>query len=377
MDRGLLTPSVFSGIGIVERKEAGLLVLSPANGRASRRVLFINGAGPRRHLTAEETWNRTKQGKMPSHRMWGAPELVRLGFEVAVADSLPDFYFGRRCLPHDLSYLKVVRSWLRKDDIVYCAHNVLYWLPLLKALGSVKCPIVSLLFAREALAWSRAHTGIIALNPVAADHARRLAPRAKIGKLAWGIDLGFYPRLKFAPETFLACGRSQRDDTTLSHAAARTTSIIQVILHNTESTIQWPANVRVFNAGINWENNLSYQDLLQRFYAFSAASLVIMKPDPAEITACGFTGALESMAVGRPVIFTRTGATPSELDVENAGCGIFVPPQDHVALAHAIDTLARDASEASAMGERGYRLCQDYYNINRFAADLKRFFDTF
>ena len=66
-----------------------------------------------------------------------------------------------------------------------------------------------------------------------------------------------------------------------------------------------------------------------------------MNNDPTEYTANGFTNLMEAMAVGQPVIVTRTGALPGEIDVEKAGCGIFVPPGNPDALAEAIDTLGR------------------------------------
>src|SRR5262249_239213 len=134
---------------------------------------------------------------------------------------LPDFYFNHKALPHDLAFLKVIRSWLGKNGIVYCAHNVLHWVPLLRKLGAIKCEVVSLLFAREPLGVSSGHTGIIGLNPAATDHARKIAPHAKIAHLGWGADLTMFPRLEYAPEWFLSCGMTHRDHDTLSLAAAR------------------------------------------------------------------------------------------------------------------------------------------------------------
>ncbi|NBX05184.1 MAG: dTDP-4-dehydrorhamnose 3,5-epimerase, partial [Betaproteobacteria bacterium] len=41
---------------------------------------------------------------------------------------------------------------------------------------------------------------------------------------------------------------------------------------------------------------------------------------------------IEALAMGRPVIVTRTGAIPAELDVEQAGCGVHIPASDPNAL---------------------------------------------
>ena len=172
-----------------------------------------------------------------------------MGYEVGIADPLPDFYFRRNPLPHDLRLIDAVRNWLRPDDILYCAHNVLYWLPFLKRFGAVKCKVVSLLYAREPLDHSRAHSGIVALNPAAADHARKLAPQAKVAHLGWGMDLDFYHQLPFQPEWFLSCGRTQRDDATLRQAAAKTKAAVRLIAHQKDALVPWSSNVNVISGG--------------------------------------------------------------------------------------------------------------------------------
>ena len=82
------------------------------------------------------------------------------------------------------------------------------------------------------------------------------------------------------------------------------------------------------------------------------------------------------MAMGRPVIVTRTGALPTEIDVEESGCGLHVPPEDPDALAAAVELLAKDPERAQAMGQTGRRLCEDYYNIARYASELHQFFES-
>ena len=101
-----------------------------------------------------------------------------------------------------------------------------------------------------------------------------------------------------------------------------------------------------------------------------------MKNDPTQYTANGFTNLIEAMAVGQPVIVTRTGALPGELDVEKAGCGLHVPPDDPEALADAIKSLAKDPQRAKAMGDRGRSLAETHYNLVRYANDLHRFFES-
>ena len=135
--------------GIVEREEHGTLILAPASGTPFRRVIFVNSYG------GKATWEKIKEGLLPANHLWGCIELARLGYEVAIAEPLRHFYLYRRPFPHDLRLLGLARNWLRADDIIYCGHTLLYWLPLLKMLGALNRHVVSLTYAREELDFSR------------------------------------------------------------------------------------------------------------------------------------------------------------------------------------------------------------------------------
>lgn len=359
--------------GIRESKQHGLVVLSPENKRPIRRVLFVNLTG------GISLWEKVKSGAVPSQHLWGCLELVRLGYEVALAEPLPNFYLYRNPFPHDLKLLKMASSWLGPNDIVYCGHNVLYWIPFLKKLGLVRRPIVSLLYAREPLDFSRDHAGIVALNPAAADHARKLAPKVKVAHLGWGVDLDFFPKLSYNPQWFLSCGITERDHKTLCSATAKSKAKFRLIYPGAQSISNWPSNVEVIDGGPGWntdDKRVSFPELLYQNYDKCAASLIILKNDPVEYTAVGTTNLIEAMAMGRPVIVTKTGALPSELDIEKVGCGLFVPPEDPVALAEAVDKLAADPVRAEAMGKKGRQLCEEHYNMDRFGNDLHTFFNS-
>jgi len=352
-----------------ERVEHGFTVLSPADGRPLRRVLYVNSYG------GKAFWKKIKQGSVPAHHLWGCLELARMGYEVALAEPLPDFYLHRNPFPHDFKLLKMARSWLGSDGIVYCGHNVLYWMPFLRMLGAHHCRIVSLLFAREPLNFGGAHSGIIALTGAAAEQAERLAPRAKIAHLGWGADLSVFPQTPYDPSWFLSCGRTLRDNDTLAAAANISRRPIRVIAPHTSPQIAWPSNVQLISNGAS-EDSITYAELLHNQYASCSASLIVLKADKAEYTAAGMTNLIEAMAMARPVIVTRTGALPTEIDVEKVGCGLTVSPENPHLLAQAIEEIATNRIRAAAMGQRGRELCDVRYNIVRYAADLHRFFET-
>jgi glycosyltransferase involved in cell wall biosynthesis len=138
--------------------------------------------------------------------------------------------------------------------------------------------------------------------------------------------------------------------------------------------------VTVVNGGPGWlidkTKAITPRDLVRDYFPHSAGTLIIMRNDPTEYTANGFTNLIEAMALGQPVIVTKTGALPGEIDVETLGCGIFVPPEDPRALAEAVAFLSDNPDTAEAMGQKGRQMTEDYYNIERYASDLHDFFET-
>lgn len=359
--------------GIIERREHGLVVLSPRDRKPHRRVLFVNNYG------GAEVWARMKQGLVPTHHLWGCLELVQMGYEVALAEAVPDF-LPRHPLPHDLKLLKVVRSWLRRDDIVYCGHNVLFWIPFLHSLGFHRRHIVSLLFAREPLDFPGAHTGVIALTPTASAQARRLAPKARHVHLGWGVDLAEYPRHPYRPEYFLHCGIAGRDFPTLHAATMRCIHRVRIIAAWPLPGVTWPNHVEIVDGGRGFNHEakkVTFPELVNEHYARAAGSLIVTIPNPGMDHALGFTNLIEALAMSQPIIHTRTGALADEIDVEKAGCGIAIPPSDPAALAEAMNAIMQDPVRAGQMGRRGRELSERHYNITRYAGELHRFFETF
>lgn len=359
---------------IIEREECGCLVLSARSGRRIRRILHVNAYGSR------VVWEKIKKGIIPSHQLIGCLELVGMGYEVALAEPLAHFNPRRRPFPHDLRLLKLAKEWLGPDDIIYAGHTLLYWLPMLKALGCLSRPIVSMTYAREELDFCKAHTGIVTLTPAAADQARKMAPKVKVAHLGWGVDPKFFPVFAYDPRWLFSCGIANRDFATLCGAASLSRLPLQVVCPGLQENLAWPATTTVVDGGKGWltdqTKRITIQDLLRNYYPHSAASLIVIKSDPTEYTANGFTNLIEAMAVGQPVIMTKTGALPGELNIEAAGCGVLVPAGDPRALADAMQTLWSDPKRAAKMGERGRRLVEQHYNLERFSRDLHAFFES-
>lgn len=347
----------------------GGIILSRRGHSNGRRVLFVNSYG------GPNLWREIREGRTPTHHLWGCIELLARGYTVLVADPVKHFNLRGRFLPHDLKYHRHLAGWLRKDDILFSAHTLLYWIPLLHQLGYRRRVIVSLTYAREQLDFPRAHRGVIALTPAAADEARRVAPHARVAMLGWGADLGFYPVLPYNPLFFLSCGRTERDFTTLARGVGIAGHATSIVSGQSAPGILWPANARRVGAG-GPGDRVPFSKLIHEYYANCTASIIALNADPREKTAVGFTAAIEAMAMARPVIVTHTGAMPGVLDLDKRRCGIAIPAGNAQALAEAMHYLHNNPDAAEEMGAAGRRHCEDYFNINRYSAGLDAFFRT-
>lgn len=355
--------------GIIAEHLGGMTILRSDRVKPRRRVFYLNSYG------MAQGW-RTLDDPNPSQHLWGCIELARKGYEIAMPEEpvRGRFFNYRR---QDLRHLAFIRNWLGKDGVVYSAHTILFWTPLLARLRILRCPVVTLLYAAgENLRFARGYAGVIAMTPAAERRARQLAPGSKIVHLGWGVDLPLYPSPTYDPKWFLCCGKTRRDFRTLIAAAGLHPAPIRIINTGLSPDATWPANIEVLRStqADNWEA-VTFLDLVRTHYTGCAAALILLEPDPDERYAAGFTQLLEAMALGRPVIVTRTGAIAAEIDVEKEGCGLFVPPGDAKALAIAMRTISQDPARAEAMGQAGRRLCERRYDIERYAADLHAFFE--
>ena len=121
-----------------------LVLLSPANKRPIRRMIYVDNYGG--FMAGEDQ----KWGRAHPQRLRRCLQLARMG-KIVLAEPLPDFYLRRNALPHDLKLLKLVRSWLGPEGIVFCGHNVLYWLLFLRSFGLSNATSFQTFWAREPL----------------------------------------------------------------------------------------------------------------------------------------------------------------------------------------------------------------------------------
>jgi glycosyltransferase involved in cell wall biosynthesis len=110
---------------------------------------------------------------------------------------------------------------------------------------------------------------------------------------------------------------------------------------------------------------------LRELYARSRFVVVPVRPSD---TDNGVTVILEAMAMGKPVICSKT---KGQVDVIQDGVtGIYVPVGDPVALRKAIVSLWNEPERAAEMGRAGRAYIEKYHALEKFCHDVKRAVDA-
>jgi glycosyltransferase involved in cell wall biosynthesis len=216
--------------------------------------------------------------------------------------------------------------------------------------------------------------GVLCLTQKTAIAYQQVAPHASIQKIDWGADLQMFQSNLSAGNYFLACGRTQRDYKTLLRAAANVRFPVKLIVpRDTFNNVTLPPNVEIVGGPDSPadDRGISYPELIERHLAHCRAVLIPLQED--QNTTAGLTNAIEALAVGKPVLMTRTGCL--DLDVAASGCGFYVNPGDADGWARAMRILVQDPHLALEMGRHGRAFAEKYYNTERFGRDICEFFD--
>lgn len=101
--------------------------------------------------------------------------------------------------------------------------------------------------------------------------------------------------------------------------------------------------------------------------AMDLAVVATTTPEPAALSL------MESMAMGRPLVATRTGGTP-EIVVDGV-TGLLYPPGDARALAAHVAALLLDPARRAAMGDAGRTRVEEHFTEERHVAGMLDLYD--
>ena len=289
------------------------------------------------------------------HHAWGVKELLASDVEVSVIKR------------YDKRFERVGQDWLINDtsgyDLVYSNHNRMIRTPLTSIFRRNVTPFVSLVYAGEHVVFPGRHFGLLCMTPKAVTRFQSLSD-VRVRYAPWGIDpeSRLHQRVSVDGDYFLSTGVTGRDFATLLDAA-RLTGENLVVAARGMPLNERPANVRVLDEFVGpW--------IIRELYEGAFAGLVILTRDDAKRSSMGWTNVLELMAVGLPIIKTRTGSLDDIVDLEKIGAGILVDPERPDQIAKAVRRLKESKELRARMGAAGAEYVRAHLTMERFAQPL-------
>lgn len=333
-------------------------------------------------------WERARSGTMPRQHVWGADALIERGHEVQFApyheprerNALERLSQRSRGLLGHLDQEAYALRRINWIDALYCADQIglaglaiaRSVLPATRLISVVHHPIGHAA-RRRALA---RHDALVCLSPATQAELERALPRRgpRIVHLPWGPDLSsplYRPRGD--SNGVVSAGKSNRDLPTLAGALARIGA--PAVVYDLERRLPAaPASaasaVRVVHPGASdgVDPNSPGGYLPARAISDTAAASIVAIPvlDPGRLT--GLTEAVDALALGKPIIATRSPYFP--FDIEAVGCGIWVEPGDVDGWTRALRRLLGDARARSELGAAGRRFAEREWNYEAFCRGL-------
>ena len=297
-------------------------------------------------------------GRYPGQGMYGALGLERAGYACDYLDTgawpggdrLTDLFKGR------LGDFAIQRSARKRDAAVIFAAN--------------EGPLAGLAVSRRL---SRIPLAAIFHSPPAEHRQARLAARnydvtfalsrlAHEGLLSLGLDPATTHLLRWGPQLdyphyratgdgrVVSAGKSLRDIDLLAEALDR--AAVPGLVYcppgwNRQTTQVTP---RPFS------QVEEYPVILGDMAQASAIAIPLLRTD----RMLGLSEVNDALALGKPIVMTRTAHL--DLDLEAIGCGIFIDGPDVQAWAEALAFLHSNPAQAAEMGAKGRRWAAEHWN---------------
>ncbi|MCC7162375.1 MAG: WcaI family glycosyltransferase [Anaerolineae bacterium] len=100
-------------------------------------------------------------------------------------------------------------------------------------------------------------------------------------------------------------------------------------------------------------------------HLMATADLLVLNQHPDMVEGVIPSKLLTYMAAARPIVVAAHPDSEAARQVQAAGCGVWVEPNQPKALAHAVSELARDPAARQRLGERGRQFVGEYFSRER------------
>jgi glycosyltransferase involved in cell wall biosynthesis len=199
-------------------------------------------------------------------------------------------------------------------------------------------------------------------------------PAERVYLIRHYVDQVFYRPHAIEADMICAVGAEMRDYVTLKEALHGT----DVRCHIAADHVRIPGSLRLLNdrrvsindigGPVNPKVTAGRKTLLELRELYARSRLVVI-PLLHSDTDNGVTCILQAMAMGKPVICSRTRG---QVDVIQDGVtGIYVPVGDEAAMRAAILSLWNDPQRAQQMGRAARAFIEKYHTLEMFTATVR------
>ncbi len=214
------------------------------------------------------------------------------------------------------------------------------------------------------------NSGFLCLTPTAEKYFSQFAP-AKF--IPWCVDMELFDGINSDESAdrpfFLASGKTGRDYKTLVNAALETKAEIRIIGPKNQKPSSCPENVNWIETSIDPPDQAIDYPTLKKWYAQCSGVCIPLSGDANDT--CGYTNMLEGMAMAKPVLMTRSGCL--HIDPETHDFGLLIEPQDSKGWSDSMNKIINDPATANKFGEKGRKIAEYEFNIDRFNNDVISF----
>ncbi len=191
--------------------------------------------------------------------------------------------------------------------------------------------------------------------------------------IPWSVDIdlfdGLPPEEKPNKPFFLATGKTGRDYRSLVKGSALVNADVRIIGPSHQKPDRIPPNITWIDTSKDPPDRAIDYPTLRKWYAQCTAVCIPLFGDSDDT--CGYTNMLESMAMRKPVLMTRSGCL--HIDPESGGFGKLIEPQDSQGWTDAMNCILKDEELANTFGEKGRRMVEKGFTIERFNRDVLNF----
>ena len=342
------------------------------------------------HPYLENRLPEIKAGTYPKQHLWGIDGLKKdpnykvkiINTEIVkipmIIEKLIDKIVFRSQSSFRIELAAIKAS--KKSDLIYSIYGPLALNKFLKktkivswVFGLPKSVTKSLLHPYEPENLKR-NTGFFCLTP---DAESIFSKYGSSKFLPWCIDMKFFtpttiaksPNKKF----FIAAGKTNRDYDTLIRSASGTNAEIRIIGPATQKWRHLPKNVVWIDTSKDPPDEAIDYLTLRNWYEQSIGVCIPLTGN-AEDT-CGYTNMLESMAMGKPVLMTRSGCLHINPKIGNFGK--IIEPQDFKGWRNSMNEFIDNPTLTRELGKNGRKLAEQEFSIDKFDQSIKSFISNF